>query len=75
MTSEIKIPQKRENLAERGEEKMLEGIVTHTHKNRWKEHAQLQIKLLRKDVMHIRKEELAFLQSLDGTEVYNEFEL
>lgn len=55
---------------------MLEGIVTHTHtQNRWKEHAQLQIKLLRKDVMHIRKEELAFLQRLDGTEVYNEFEL
>ena len=62
---------------------MLEGIVTHTHthtqkkkkKNRWKEHAELQIKLLCKDVMHVRKDKLAILQSLYGTELYNEFEL
>ena len=55
---------------------MLEGIVTHTHtQNRWKENAELQIKLLCKDVMRVRKDELAILQSLYGTELYNEFEL
>ena len=41
----------------------------------WKEHAELQIKLLCKDVMHVRKDKLAILQSLYGTELYNEFEL
>ena len=54
---------------------MLEGIVTHTKKNRWKEHAELQIKLLCKDVRHIRKEALAIPQNLYGIELYKELEL
>lgn len=55
---------------------MLEGTLTCTQKkSRWKEHAELQIKLLCKDVSYISKEALAIPQSLYRTELYKEFEL